>query len=54
MQIVYFVRHGQSQANIDQVFAGSRLDSPLTVRGLEQASPTAQALRGKQFEIIVS
>ena len=54
MRTVYFVRHGQSQANIDRVFAGCSLDSPLTPKGLEQADLTAEALRGKTFDVIVS
>lgn len=54
MKIVYFVRHGQSQANVDKVFAGSQLDSFLTVKGIRQADAAAQALEGKPFDIIVS
>lgn len=54
MKTIYFVRHGQSQANVDKIFAGSRVDSPLTSQGLEQADLTAKALRGKQFNLIVS
>jgi probable phosphoglycerate mutase len=54
MKIVYFVRHGQSQANVDGVFAGCLLDSPLTTKGLEQADLTAEVLRGKTFDVIVS
>ena len=54
MKIVYFVRHGQSQANIDRVFAGCSLDSPLTAKGLEQADLTAAVLQGRAFDVIVS
>ncbi len=54
MKIIYFVRHGQSQANIDGVFAGCLLDSPLTKKGIEQAELTADVLKGKTFDLIVS
>lgn len=51
---MYFVRHGQSQANVDKVFAGSQLDSPLTALGMQQAKATAQKLRGKAIDVIIS
>lgn len=54
MKTIYFVRHGQAQANIDRVFAGCLLDSPLTRKGLEQADLAAKALQGKTFDMIVS
>lgn len=54
MKVVYFVRHGQSQANVDGVFAGSWLDSPLTALGVQQAEATAQKLRGKTIDAVVS
>jgi len=43
--MIYFVRHGQSQANVDGVFAGQRNDSELTDKGKEQAR-----LAGKEFQ----
>jgi len=33
--MIYFVRHGESQANLDKVFAGQRIDSILTPKGKE-------------------
>lgn len=54
MKTVYFVRHGQSQANIEKVFAGSGYDAPLTQTGLEQARNIGTKLRGKPIDIIVS
>lgn len=54
MKTIYFVRHGQSQANVDKVFAGSRLDSPLTELGFQQAVVTAAKLRQTPIDIIVS
>ena len=54
MKTLYFVRHGQSQANIEKVFAGSGYDAPLTPTGLEQAKNISATLRGKLIDIIVS
>lgn len=54
MKIIYFVRHGESQANVERVFAGSRYDSPLTERGLEQAKRTAEKVRALPIETIIS
>jgi broad specificity phosphatase PhoE len=47
------VRHGESEANATQVFAG-RTDSPLTVKGREQAKVVAKALRPVHFDRIVA
>ncbi len=33
----YIVRHGESSANRDKIFAGGALDADLTDRGWEQA-----------------
>lgn len=43
MTTLYFIRHGQSEANVDRVFAG-HWDVPLTDRGREQAARTAAFL----------
>jgi len=51
-----WVRHGQTQANVDQVMQG-QLDSAvthLTVTGLQQAERVAQWLRGRSYDQIVS
>lgn len=53
MKVVYFVRHGESRANVEKVFAGSRYDVPLTAAGLQQAKATGM-LRDKPIDIIVS
>ena len=44
MTTLYFVRHGESEANLISRFAGS-LDCPLTQRGREQAEATAKHLQ---------
>lgn len=43
--MIYFVRHGESEANLKGVFAGQREDSMLTQKGREQAKATAQAIK---------
>ena len=50
---IYFVRHGESEANAARRFAG-RTDSPLTERGREQANAVAEALAKVHFDRIVS
>jgi broad specificity phosphatase PhoE len=50
---LYFVRHGESEGNAKGVFTG-RIDSPLTVRGREQARTVAAALRPIHFDRIIS
>ena len=54
MKTIYVVRHGESQANVEKVFAGSRYDSPLTEKGVAQAKTTAAKLRGRAIDVIVS
>jgi probable phosphoglycerate mutase len=41
---IWFLRHGQSQANLEDRFAGRRDDSPLTDLGRSQALAAAAAL----------
>ena len=50
---IYFVRHGESEANAARRFAG-RTDSPLTERGREQATAVADVLAKVHFDRIVS
>lgn len=54
--MIYFVRHGQCQANLEDVFAGQRNDSPLTELGQQEAEQTAVQIRqqGLHFDRIVS
>lgn len=47
------MRHGESEGNAKGVFTG-RTDSPLTVRGREQARTVAASLRPIHFDRIVS
>lgn len=39
----YMIRHGESEANANKIMAGN-YDSPLTLRGMEQAKEAAKAL----------
>lgn len=50
---LYFVRHGESEANAAGVFAGQS-DSPLTPRGREQAAAVALALADLDIDRVVS
>ena len=45
--MIYFVRHGESEANLRGVFAGQRENSALTDKGKEQAKDTAQAIKSE-------
>ncbi|MBQ5841097.1 MAG: histidine phosphatase family protein [Clostridia bacterium] len=51
MTRVYFIRHGESQANLEQRFAGSD-DAPLTAKGREQARQTAEFLKDVPFTAV--
>jgi 2,3-bisphosphoglycerate-dependent phosphoglycerate mutase len=46
---VVFVRHGQSQANVDGRYAGSRKGVPLTEEGRRTATETGRKLSGFHF-----
>lgn len=51
---LYFVRHGESTANLLMEFSNSGIKHPLTAKGVEQAQVLAQKLSGIRFEIIFS
>ena len=51
---LYFVRHGESVANLLGEFSNSGVKHPLTEKGVEQAQALAQKLAGIPFEIIYS
>ena len=42
--MIYFVRHGESEANVKGMFAGQRDDSPITQTGEQQARDTAKKI----------
>ena len=51
----FFTRHGESQANVDQIFAGW-MDSPLTEKGRIEAEAEGKRLakEGMSFDVIIS
>lgn len=49
MTRIYFIRHGESEANKAGFFAGW-LDAPLTERGVKQAALTAEFLQSVPFD----
>jgi probable phosphoglycerate mutase len=51
MKQIYFIRHGQSEANVKKCFAGQKEDSPLTDLGREQAKQAALDLLKDQLKI---
>lgn len=55
MADIFFIRHGESQANVDQLVAG-QTDSPLTKNGVEQAIAAIRlaSSEGLRFDVIVS
>lgn len=55
MAMIYFMRHGQSQANADGVIAGQS-ESPLTVLGKQAALVVAEEIKAKGivFDTIIS
>lgn len=52
MKTVYFVRHGQSEANVAPEFQGP--DSPLSDRGIEQARMVADRAKRIEFDTLLS
>ncbi len=54
MKTIYFVRHGETQSNVDKTLAGAKTDTPLTELGISQAHQAAQKMRGLGIELIVS
>ncbi|HVX24181.1 MAG TPA: histidine phosphatase family protein [Candidatus Saccharimonadales bacterium] len=51
---LYFVRHGQTRANLEQIFDGQRQNMPLTAVGREQAHETAKRLADLSITRIIS
>jgi len=50
---LYFIRHGESELNVQRIFAG-HLDTPLTARGREQAAIAGKRAKDMSFDLIVS
>lgn len=52
--MLFFLRHGESVANVNGLFAGQRDDAPLSKLGAEQARSAAAELVGLGIERIIS
>jgi uncharacterized phosphatase len=53
MRTLYFVRHGESEHNVDGLFAGDT-DTPLTKRGKKQAKQAGQKAKNLDIDLIIS
>lgn len=53
MKKVYYVRHGESEANVAGIVAGSGNETPLTSNGREQAKRAGRDLKDKKIDLIV-
>jgi probable phosphoglycerate mutase len=49
--MIYFIRHGLSQANVNNTFAGQKDDSELVEQGIEQAKATGRTILGMNLDI---
>lgn len=49
--MIYFIRHGESEANVRHVFAGQKDDSILTKKGEDQALATAIEIKKEEIKI---
>lgn len=47
--MLYFIRHGESQANVDKIFAGPGYPAPLTTVGRQQARSEAARLKAEDI-----
>lgn len=52
MTTIYCVRHGQSEANLAQIMQGSKLDTPLTKLGKQQALAAKAKLATVSFDAV--
>ena len=51
--ILYVVRHGETQFNVEKRYAG-QTDVPLNERGIAQDKELAKKLEGEHFDVIVT
>jgi probable phosphoglycerate mutase len=54
--MIYFIRHGESEANVRHVFAGQKDNSHLTEKGIEQAKVEGKKIKeiGLKIDTIIS
>lgn len=49
MNRLFWIRHGEDQANVKKIFSHRKIDFPLTEKGVMQARQTAAYLSGEEF-----
>ncbi len=49
--MIYFIRHGESEANLKHVFAGQKDNSPLTPKGIDQAKAEGNKIKELNLNI---
>jgi len=52
MKTFYLLRHGESEANVNRIFAAKRIDPSLTERGIKQATMQAEMLKQSNLSAI--
>ena len=53
MKTIYFVRHGESEANVAELVSGAGNDVPLTETGRLQAKKAGEDLKGKGIQLVI-
>jgi broad specificity phosphatase PhoE len=53
VKTIYFVRHGETAANVAKIVTGSSDDTSLTVKGRQQAHHAGRDLKPKKVELII-
>lgn len=54
MNTLYFVRHGENRANITKEFSHTKVDYPLTEKGVLQAQQTAEHFQERHIDEVFS
>lgn len=49
---LYFIRHGETEANVNNVLAGSKTDTKLTENGIKGAKVAGDALKNVPFSLV--
>jgi broad specificity phosphatase PhoE len=53
MKTIYFVRHGETEANVTRIVSGAGSNTPLTENGRQQAKKAGQDLKSKNIELVI-
>ncbi len=54
MKTIYFVRHGETEANVGLIMSGGEHNTDLTTKGRSQAKKAGQDLKDRAIELIVT